>query len=117
MPASSWIGETVSEIGISVPSLRWRIVSKCVTGSPARMRARTMSSSPCRSAGMIIRIDWPTASVGGVAEHALGRPIPGRDDAVQVLADDGVVGRFDDAREVPNRNIIGQLLHRVNTGS
>ena len=53
----------------------------------------------------------------GVAEHAFGRPIPGRDDAVQILADDRVVRRFDDAREVPNRNISRQRLHRVNTGS
>ena len=28
---------------------------------------------------------------GGVAEHAFGRPIPRRDDAVQILADDGVI--------------------------
>ena len=38
---------------------------------------------------------------GGVAEHPLGRPIPRRDDAVQILADDRVVRRFDDRHEPP----------------
>jgi len=61
-PVSSCIGDTVSEIGISVPSLRCRIVSKWVSDSPARMRPSTMSSSDWRSAGIIIRIERPTAS-------------------------------------------------------
>jgi len=28
---------------------------------------------------------------GGVPEHAFGGAVPGRDDAVQILADDGIV--------------------------
>ena len=37
--------------------------------------------------------------VGGVAEDPLGAPVPARDDAVEGLGDDGIVGRFDDGRE------------------
>ncbi|MFK4673424.1 hypothetical protein ABIF37_005827 [Bradyrhizobium diazoefficiens] len=39
--------------------------------------------------------------VGGVAEDALGRAVPGRDGAVERLGDDGVVGGFDDGGEQP----------------
>ena len=53
-----------------------------------------------------MRIDWPMASVGGVAEHALGRPVPGRDGAVQVLADDGVVRRLDDSGEMAKGDVV-----------
>jgi hypothetical protein len=37
--------------------------------------------------------------LGRIAEHALGAAIPGLDDAVEILADNGVVGRLDDGRE------------------
>ena len=37
--------------------------------------------------------------LGGVAEHPLGGWIPAFDDAVEVFADDGVVGRGDDRLE------------------
>ena len=36
---------------------------------------------------------------GCIPEHPLGAGIPRRDDPVQVLADDGIVGRLDDARQ------------------
>ena len=45
-----------------------------------------------------------------VAEHALRPKIPRRDDAVQVLADDRVVGRRDEGREVKGRSI-GCIRH------
>src|SRR5581483_3897195 len=38
--------------------------------------------------------------LGGVAEDALGGFVPAGDDAVEVLADDGVVGAFDDGGEL-----------------
>ena len=38
--------------------------------------------------------------LGGVAEQALGADVPAHDDPVQVLADDRVVGRFDDGSEL-----------------
>ena len=45
---------------------------------------------------------------GGIAEH-LGRPgIPEGDFAPQILADDGVVGGFDDGGE-PSRRLFGAL--------
>ena len=82
-----------------MPSLRWRIVSKCVialTGADARQDrvffglAIGRNDHANRLADRFAR---------GVAEHPFGRPVPGRDDAVQILADDGVVGRFDDRGE------------------
>jgi hypothetical protein len=42
--------------------------------------------------------------LGRIAEHPLGAAIPGLDDAVEILADNGVVGRLDDGRE-PLREI------------
>ena len=33
---------------------------------------------------------------GGVTEHSFGRPIPRGDDTVEILADDGVIRKFDD---------------------
>ena len=36
---------------------------------------------------------------GGVAEEPFGATVPALDDAVQVLADDGVVGGFDNGGE------------------
>ena len=57
VPDGSRIGETVSEMGTSVPSLRLRIVSKCSIRSPRRMCASTMSSSARRSGGIRIVID------------------------------------------------------------
>ena len=44
----------------------------------------------------------------GVAEHPLGGRVPRGDDAVQVLADDGVVARIDDrgeAQRIPLRTL------------
>lgn len=61
-PSAVRIGETVNETGKSVPSFRIRIVSKCSTGSPRRMRPSTMSSSGHRSSGMITLIERPTTS-------------------------------------------------------
>ena len=39
---------------------------------------------------------------GAVTEHRLGGAVPMGDDAVQVLADDRIVGRFDDRRQPAN---------------
>ena len=41
----------------------------------------------------------------GVAEHGLGAPIPGHDDAVQALADDGIIRRFDDRSQPTEANL------------
>ena len=72
-PASSRIGETVSEIensrAVLAPPDAFRSDRRVC---PARIRASTVSSSLCRSSGMIIRIDWPIGFRRGVAEHPLG---------------------------------------------
>ena len=46
-----------------------------------------------------MRIDRPIGFVRGIAEHAFGRGVPRCDDAVEILPDDRVVGRFDDGGE------------------
>jgi hypothetical protein len=45
---------------------------------------------------------------GFVSEQALGSAIPGPDDSIEILADDGVVGGFDDRGEVLGR-LLGAL--------
>jgi hypothetical protein len=54
--------------------------------------------------------------VRGIAEDALRAAVPGEDDAVERFADDGVVGRFDDGRELRadlvdgrNRIVLGRV--------
>jgi hypothetical protein len=49
--------------------------------------------------------------LGCVAEHPLRRPVPRRDDAVEVLADDGVVGGINDAREMTEPEVVRKLIH------
>ena len=67
----------------------------------AGWRARTWSSSDCRSAGMI-SADRPADDLGrGVAEQPLGGGVPRHDRPVQILADDRVVARLDDGGEMP----------------
>ena len=61
-PRASLTGDTATETFTSVPSLCRRTVWKCSTLSPARSRASTSRSSSIRSGGMIMKIDWPTAS-------------------------------------------------------
>jgi hypothetical protein len=45
-----------------------------------------------------------------IAEDAFGAHIPRRDEAVEVFADDGVVGRFDDRGE-PSCGIQAGIVH------
>ena len=98
---------------MSVPSLRWRIVSKCVTASPARMRREDHVFFGLPIGGN----DHPDRLAdrfrGGVAEHPFGGAVPRRDDAVQVLADDGVVGRFDDPGEMAKPDVIWGWPHTM----
>ena len=61
-PLLSRIGEIVTETSTSVPSLRARMVSKCLIPSPSFMRARMSDSSLARPAGINMRIGLPTAS-------------------------------------------------------
>ena len=61
-PSLSRIGETVSEIGNTVPSFRTRVVSRRSTGWPALILAMMAIDSPARSWGFVTPTDWPTIS-------------------------------------------------------
>ena len=50
---------------------------------------------------------------GCVAEHALGRTVPRRNRAVEILADDGVVRRFDDTGEMAKGEVVERWQHRM----
>lgn len=46
-------------------------------------------------------LDWATDGFrGGVAKDGFRPPIPASDDAIEILADDAVVRRFNDGRQV-----------------
>ena len=62
LPFASVTGETVSETGITVPSLRTPSVSKWSIDSPESNVSRIFSCSPARWAGSINPIGWPMAS-------------------------------------------------------
>ena len=72
-------------------------------------------SSSCRSGGMISVIDRPIASSAGVLEQPLRAGVPRRDDAFEGLADDRVVGGFDDRRE--QRARLRCFLYLVEVGA
>src|SRR5450759_1758712 len=48
----------------------------------------------------------PHGLVGGIAVESFGGGVPGGDGAIQRLADDGIVGRFDDGGQVPRGLVI-----------
>ena len=60
----------------------------------------------CRSGGISIVIGLPIASSGGIPEEPFRAAIPAADDAVQVLADDRVLGGF---RRSPRANCCAAL--------
>ena len=96
LPERSLMGEVVTETSISEPSLRRRVVSKLSTRSPRLMRSRICENSSSRSGGMMMESERPLASLAVIAIDPLGGRVPTEDDAVKGLADDGVVGKFDD---------------------
>jgi hypothetical protein len=56
--------------------------------------------------------DGPAQCLGGrIAEQLFGAAVPRRDDAVEILADDGVFGRLDDRCE-SQRGIWRGIRHR-----
>jgi hypothetical protein len=55
----------------------------------------------------------PDGFRGGVPEHAFGCPVPRADDPVEILADNRVVRRFDDAREMSEIDAVGRFRHAV----
>ena len=107
LPASSLIGEIVSDTGMRRPSDRTRSVSKCSIRCPAFRLAMIWSSSAMRSGGNDEGDVAADGLLGGVAEEPLGRRVPALNDAVERLADDGVVRGFDDRREQAGRHAAG----------
>src|SRR4029077_4090556 len=58
--------------------------------------------------------DRPADALRGfVSEQALGPAIPGPDDSVEILADDGVVGGFDDRGELLGRLLRALALRQI----
>ena len=112
-PSGARMGETVSEMSIGRPHLSWRIVSKCSTRKPARTCPSTNVSSlePLRRNDARDRL--PDHFVGRVAEHPLGGGVPRRDDAVQILADDRIVGRLARSRRAAAARVSAGLRSRM----
>ena len=103
LPSSSLIGEMVSETE-HAPAVGAHALGLEVLDSPARLQLAMISSSSARRSGGMTSEMWrPTACCGGVAEQPLGGRVPALDDAVERLADDRVVRRFDDRREQARR--------------
>ena len=90
------------------PSFATRTVSKCSTRSPAAepLQDRALLVQPLRRDDQGDRL--ADGLVGRVAEEPLGPGVPRADDAVERLADDGVVGRLDDGRQ-PRPGLLGPL--------
>ena len=115
-PWSSSTGETVSEIGRNVPS--FRMPHRFEMGDPLALanaiQHRVFFALP------IGRDDHPDGAADrflrGVAEHAFRGAVPGSDGAVQILADDRVVGGFDDADEVAEVEGTERLCHTQRYG-
>ena len=66
------------------------------SGPDLRQHARLLRAAVGRNDR---RNRTPDDLIGGIAEHALRRAVPGLDDAVEVLAGDGVLRGVDDGRE------------------
>ena len=75
-----------------LPSLRRRTVWKWTILSPRRKRARMFFSSVPTILGDDECNVFSDCLLGGIAEHVLSALIPALNDAIEVLADDGVVG-------------------------
>ena len=91
-PSASLIGDTVSEMGMRRPSLVCRTVSKwSIRCALAEAGEDVKFLGPS-----IVGNDQKNVLADGlgrrVAEELLRRPVPRGDDAVQRLADDGIVG-------------------------
>ena len=93
------------------PSARSRSVSKCSIRLPGFQAATMMwSSSAIRSGRDDQRDVAADRLLGGVAEQPLGGGVPALNDAVERLADDGVVRRLDDRREQPGGEQLVDLV-------
>ena len=90
-PDESLTGEMVRETSRRLPSFRLRTVWKWSTRSPRRRRAGGATIS--------VAFWWndqgdvsPNGFFRGIAIYAFRTLIPARDDAIKVLADNGIIG-------------------------
>ena len=110
LPSSSLIGEIVSDTTIGRPSLPHALGLEMVDAPPgpqARDDLVLLAEALGRDHQRDVAAD---RLLGGVAEQPLGGRVPALDRAVERLADDRVVGRFDDRRELARREQSGLLL-------
>ena len=96
LPSALLTGEIVRDTSTRLPSFRNRTVSKCSIRSP-----RLSCSMICRQLVGVFGRDedrqwFADDLLGGVAVKPLRTFVPADDDAVEGLADDGVVGGLHD---------------------
>ena len=114
LPSASRIGETVSEMGIEAPvaalAHRFEVIDT-PTGADRFEHGVFLGLS-------IVGNDATNRSadhlVGCVAEHPLGGIVPRQNDAVQIFADNRIVGRLDN-RSQPARNVVERIRHAPQT--
>ncbi len=67
--------------------------------------ARFRNGQRARRVGVIFRNKnrdgFPNHFLGGIAENALSAIVPTADDSIKVLAENGIIGRFDNGSEMP----------------
>jgi len=96
-PAAFLIGETVRATSMATPSFRMRTVSKWRISPFGRLRSPRAPLWPCRREEPVKRLAEHFGF--GVAERPLGAGIPTDDKAVEIFANDGVIGGVDDGCE------------------
>ena len=100
LPASSYIGATLTETSISRPSL-WRRTHVGMHGrAGADAGIELVEGLRAASSGARMLTGWPMTSLGRVAEQARGRRVPGADDAVGRKADHGARRGRDDGGQM-----------------
>ena len=121
LPLRAVMSRTILDAPTTVPVIVLDRRDRQRDQDPAAVAAARAPSRSARSAGPAFRRrddlvflgdalgrddqgDVPADGLrGGVAEQPLGAGVPALNDAVQRLADDGVVGRLDDRREQAGR--------------
>ena len=99
MPSASTTGQSDSEIGIGMPSLRSSSVSKWLTRSPAITRSEHRLHAVAQMLGEEGG-QRRTEHLGlAVAEEPLRGLVPARHTAAGVVAEDGVVDRLEQRLE------------------
>ena len=104
-PLASKMGDTVSEMGTSRPPRPFLTVSKWSTRRPARIEASTVSSSDCRSSGMMRRIDEPIISSAVYPNMRSAASFHDSTFPFKILTDDRIIRGLDDSCQTPGYGI------------